>query len=113
MISERDRRVLADIERQLRDTDPELCERLSGDSSAARRRMVDRLVSTRALLGGLAALAAAMLLGMSALAMVLFGVLVMALSVRIARVEVHLPDHPDYPPPFGMPPFGMPPYGSR
>lgn len=110
MIDDRDRRVLDAIEQDLRATDPELCERLSRvePPPGPVRRTMDRLVSTRAVLGWLAALGAALLLGLPGTAMALFVVVVLCLSVRVSRAEAH-PPGPTVPPP----PFGLPPYWPR
>lgn len=108
MISGRDRRVLDDIERDLRATDPGLCERLSRvePPPGPGRRAFERLVGTPAILAWLAALGTAVLLGLPGPAMALFVVVIACLSVRVSRIETHLPGAPPFPPPFGLPPTG-------
>ncbi len=108
MSRDRDRRVLAEIEQQLRATDPELCERLSGlaDRSRPARGALDRMVSTGAIVGWLVALTVALLLGASGLVPLLALAVFGAVVVRLARTPMPPPDprrHP-HPPPFGLPP---------
>lgn len=108
MIRDRDRRALAEIERQLRTTDPELCDRLSRleDRPGPVRTALDRMVGTRAIVGWLAALAAALLLDLPGLALLLAAAVFTAVVVRLARTQTPLPGprrHP-HPPPSGLPP---------
>lgn len=107
MISDRDRRVLQDIEQELRATDPDLCEQLSllEPPPGPTRRALDRLVSTRAILGWSAMLVVALLLELPGPAMALFVIVIAALSVRVSRLENHLPDSAVHPPSFGLPPY--------
>ncbi|QNG52723.1 DUF3040 domain-containing protein [Pseudonocardia petroleophila] len=67
MISDRDRRALADIERQTHALDPELCDRLRGPGRGAGRgaRLLDRATSIPAIADWALALGAALRLGMS------------------------------------------------
>ena len=108
MIRDRDRRVLAEIEQELRSTDPELCDRLSRleDGPGPVRGAVDRMVGNGAIVAWLVALGVALLLGLSGLALLLATAVFTAVVVRLARTEIPLPDsrrHP-HPPPFGLPP---------
>lgn len=105
MISDRDRRVLAEIEQQLRATDPQLCDRLA-DGPHRTGGAVDRMVSTGAIVGWLVALVVALLLGASGLVPLLAAAVFTTVVVRLARTPVPPPDarrHP-HPPPFGLPP---------
>ncbi len=108
MIRDRDRRVLAEIEQELRSTDPELCDRLSRleDRPGAARSAVDRMVGNRAIVAWLVALGVAVLLGLSGIALLLATAVFTAVVVRLARTEIALPDsrRDPHPPPFGPPP---------
>lgn len=130
MISDRDRRILADIEREMRAHDPELCERLSGPAplSGGALRLLRGLTSTTAIVCYALALVVALVLALPLAALLLLGVLVASVTQRLLGAsgdEVPGPagrPPPDTPPsgpfpygPFGPPPFGgpPPPFGPR
>lgn len=110
MSSGQDRDVLEGIERDLRATDPELCDRLSrvDDANDVGRSALRRSIDTRAVIGYLAVLVLALLLGLTGLAFLMFVATVVSVS---ARAVLARPDMPEVPP--GMPPHGMPPFGMR
>lgn len=104
MTADRDRRVLAEIERELRATDPELCDRLG--RLEHRPGPLARLVSTGAITAWLAALVVALLLGLSGPALLFAAVAFTAVVVRLAGPDVGVPESTrhHHPPPFGLPP---------
>lgn len=108
MTSDHDRHVLDGIERRLRVSDPELCDRLGRavPSSDPARGRLERLVGTRALTGWIVALVLSVLLGLLTLAMLLFAVVIICLSVRASRTNGEWPQQD---PRAGL--FGPPPYG--
>ncbi|MCX6462913.1 MAG: DUF3040 domain-containing protein [Pseudonocardiales bacterium] len=110
MNSRRDRLVLEGIERDLRAMDPELCDRLSRveDEIGPLRSALRRSIGTRAIVGYLAVLFVALLLGLTGLVFLMFVATVVSVSARAVRAR---PDMSEVPP--GMPPYGMPPFGMR
>jgi hypothetical protein len=104
--SDRDRCILAGLERDLRATDPELCDRLGRLEArpGPARTAFGALVSTRAIAGWLVAFVVAVLLGLSGTALVLVVVVFAAVVVRLARSQPPVPGPPrEHRPPFGRP----------
>ncbi|MHA6783314.1 DUF3040 domain-containing protein [Pseudonocardia saturnea] len=113
MISDRDRRILADIERQTRAQDPELCDRLGGPGAGAGGRLLDRASSTTAIVCWILALAAALVLGLSLVSLLLVVAVVVSATVRVWRTPGDIGSVQGGRPPYGLPPFGLPPFGPR
>lgn len=115
MISDRDRRVLADLERETRAQDPQLCERLSGLGSRSDRlpAPLRRATSTGAILGMVAALAGALMLAMPLASLLLIGALITSVTVRLWSAGDVEPSGPDGAPPHGRFPYGPPSFGPR
>lgn len=105
VISDRDRRVLAEIERQLRAHDPELCERLSTGAGGG-SRLLRRTTSTRAIVGWVLALGGALLLGMSLTSLLLVVVIIVVATIRLWGTSGDVGSIPWASPPYGPPPFG-------
>ncbi|MDN5934369.1 MAG: DUF3040 domain-containing protein, partial [Pseudonocardia sp.] len=106
VISDRDRRVLAEIERQLRAHDPELCEQLSTGAGGG-SRLLRRTTSTPAIVGWVLALCGALLLGMSLTSVLLVVVIIIVVAtIRLWRTSGDVGSIPWAPPPYGPPPFG-------
>lgn len=115
MISDRDRRILADIEWRMHADDPELCERLSGlgTVSGGGSGLLHRATCTTAIVCWVLALVAALLLGMSAVSYLLFGIVIAGVTVRLWRTPGDIGTIPGGLSPRWQPPFGLPPFGPR
>lgn len=112
MISGRDRRILADIERQMQAHDPELCDRFSGSGPGARGgALPHRATGTPAIIWWVLALVVALVLGMSMTSLVLVVAVIVVATLRVSRKSadrgaVRVGQQPHWPSPFGLPPFG-------
>lgn len=97
MISDRDRRGPAGIERQMRAHDPELCDRLSGPGTGAGDgwHLLHRATSTTAIVCCVVALVAALVLGLSPASLLLVVAVVVNATLRVWRIPGDVGAIPD------------------
>jgi hypothetical protein len=85
VISDRDRRTLADIERGMRAEDPALCDRLRkfGPAAGAESPLLPRATSTATVVCCVLALAGTLVLEMALASVLLFATVVTVATVRV------------------------------